>query len=80
MATVTVKNIPDNLYDKLKKTASYNHRSINSEIIFCIENTVKSRKINADDFLNQLNNFYKNIDIPPLTDEKLREYKEDGRL
>jgi antitoxin FitA len=80
MATITVKNIPNNLYQKLKTIASFNCRSINNEVIYCLENMVKSHRINPDDFINQLDDFYKNIDVPILTDEKLKEYKEVGRL
>lgn len=81
MATITVKNIPNDLYVKLKATAAFNRRSINSEVIYCIENMIKSRKINPNEFIEQINDFYKNINnIPPLNDEKLKEYKEFGRL
>jgi antitoxin FitA len=79
MATITVKNIPDDLYQKLKNTASSNHRSVNNEVINCIENMVRSRKINPYDFVNQIDRFYENIEAPFLTDEKLEEYKEAGR-
>jgi len=48
MPTVTVKNIPDNLYDYLKQTASLNHRSVNSEIIVCLERTLRSQKISTE--------------------------------
>ena len=75
-----VKNVPNDLYNKLKITASTNRRSINNEVIFCIENMIKSRKIDADDFINQIDNFYKNIDVPLLTNDKLKKYKENGRL
>lgn len=80
MATITVKKIPDDLYRKLKETASYNRRSINSEVIYCIENTVKSRKIDADEFIAQINNFYRDKNIPLLTDDTLKEFKECGRI
>ena len=33
MTTITVKNIPDDLYAKLKETAQADRRSINSEIM-----------------------------------------------
>jgi len=33
IATVTVRNIPDELYERLKSIAEINRRSINSEII-----------------------------------------------
>ena len=37
MASITVKNIPDELYARLKAVAESNRRSINGEIIVCIE-------------------------------------------
>jgi hypothetical protein len=37
-ATITVKNIPDELYDLLKQSAEANHHSINSEIIVLSSN------------------------------------------
>ena len=35
--TVTLKGIPDDVYERLKASASANHRSLNSEVIACIE-------------------------------------------
>lgn len=43
MKTITVKNIPDNLYDRLRQSAEENHRSINSEIILCIERSDEAK-------------------------------------
>lgn len=40
MATVTLKNIPDRLYERLKYFAKLRHRSLNSEIIFTLEKSV----------------------------------------
>lgn len=31
MASLTIKNIPDEVYDMLKRSATANHRSINGE-------------------------------------------------
>jgi plasmid stability protein len=36
-ATVTLKNIPDALYERLKMAAQAHRRSINSEVIVCLE-------------------------------------------
>ena len=80
MATITVKNIPDRLYEKLKSVAHYHRRSINNEIIFCIENTLVSKKINPSELIAQIENFQMNLDVPFLTEDKLKEYKEQGRL
>ena len=35
--TITLKNIPDEIYKSLKQAAATHHRSINSEAIFCLE-------------------------------------------
>lgn len=40
MATITLKNIPDRLYQRLKYFAKLHHRSLNSEIIFNLEKSV----------------------------------------
>ena len=45
MPALTVKNIPEELYEKLKQTAGNHHRSLNSEIIHCLETVLMARKI-----------------------------------
>jgi plasmid stability protein len=40
VATITVKDIPDDLYEALKRCAAAHHRSINREVIHCIEQSV----------------------------------------
>jgi plasmid stability protein len=51
MPTVTVKNIPPDLYERLKELAEANHRNINSEIIACLEQAVSSRRLDPDTLL-----------------------------
>lgn len=48
MPTITVKNLPQDLYDKLKLAAETSHRSINSEVIACIERSVSSQTSNPE--------------------------------
>lgn len=45
MPSITVKNIPDNLYKNLKLAAQVHHRSINSEIIACLEKELLINKV-----------------------------------
>jgi plasmid stability protein len=40
MATITIKNIPDEIYERLKVLAKLRHRSLNSEIIHSLEKAV----------------------------------------
>ena len=48
MPTITVKNIPADLYERLKQSAQANRRSINSEIIVCIEQAVGSYRVDPE--------------------------------
>jgi antitoxin FitA len=79
MATVTVKNIPDELYERLKSVAEINRRSINSEIIMCIENTVISRRINLDEVLENARQLRQLTAGHPITDEEFHQAKTEGR-
>ena len=49
MPSITVKNIPVDLYDLLKRRAEANHRSINSEIIVCIEEAIHSQSVDLSE-------------------------------
>ena len=42
--TLTLKNIPDTIYDNLKQAADAHHRSINSEVIACLERVLLPSK------------------------------------
>lgn len=45
MPALTVKNIPEDLYEKLKLVADSHHRSLNSEILHCLETVLLPQKI-----------------------------------
>ena len=80
MATVTVKNIPDELYGRLKAVAEINRRSINSEIIVCIENAVTSRRINPDEVLENARRLRQLTTGHGISDEEFNRAKAEGRL
>ncbi len=80
MRTITVKKIPDDLYNELKEKAGINHRSINSEIIMCIKSAVRRKRIDPNDFIARIEALQKEITIPALTDDIIFEAKERGRL
>lgn len=48
---ITLKNIPDDLYRRLKETADAHHRSVNSEVIVCLERVLLPTRITADERL-----------------------------
>ena len=80
MATITVKNIPDELYTRLKSVAVINRRSINSEIIMCIERAVVSRQIDPIKILENARQLRKLTTNHPIRDEEFNQAKAEGRL
>jgi hypothetical protein len=80
MTTYTIKNIPPNIYEKLKRSAELNRRSINSEIIFCIENTVQSQAVDSELVLRRARKLRSLTEDAPITNDELKMAKEDGRL
>jgi len=43
--TLTLKNIPDEIYERLKTTAALHRRSLNSEAIVCLETVLLPGKL-----------------------------------
>ena len=79
MPTLTIKNIPDELYIRLKRLAEINRRSLNSEIIVCIEKAVRSRRIQPDVYLARARRLREKTAQHPITDSEFSEAKMMGR-
>lgn len=54
MPALTIKNIPDTLYEQLKYAADLHRRSINSEVLFCLERALVASKPNPADRLKRI--------------------------
>jgi plasmid stability protein len=78
MATLTVKNIPDELYQHLRRSAAEARRSLNSEILFRLEVSLGSRKIDADEVLARARAVRQSVSHP-VTERELRRARADGR-
>jgi antitoxin FitA len=50
-ANLTIKNLPDSLYESLRASADRHHRSLNGEIIACLERVLKPRRIDVEERL-----------------------------
>jgi plasmid stability protein len=79
MATITVKNIPDDLYELLKQSAEANRRSINSEIIVCIERVVRGRRTSPVEALATARMLREKTAGYVITDDELTQAKRVGR-
>ena len=49
--TLTLKNIPDSVYERLKLSAEIHRRSLNSEAIVCLESVLLPTRIMPDERL-----------------------------
>ena len=79
MATITVKNIPPDLYDRLKHSASLHRRSINSQVIVCIEQALRRRQIAPEEVLTRARSLRRQMADGPLSVAELLEAKAQGR-
>lgn len=79
VTSFTVKNIPPDIYNKLKKSAEINRRSINSEIIICIEKTVLSQAVDSELILTKARKLRAHTKEFPITDDELTQAKIVGR-
>ena len=79
MATLTVKNVPDDLYQRLKESAAQNRRSINSEIIACLEQAPVNTPVDPDAFLASVRALRGKVPRVFVTEEDLQRAKREGR-
>lgn len=79
MATVTFKNIPDDLYEKLKQAASAHHRSVNSELIHCLEKTFKPCPVSASELAEKARELRGRVAATRLEVDEINAAIEQGR-
>jgi antitoxin FitA len=80
MATLTIKNIPDDVYEQLKRRAARDRRSVNSEVIVCLEEVLGSGSVYPDTFLTSPRARRKNLSTVFVTEEDLRAAKDEELL
>ena len=79
MPALTIKGMPDALYRRLKKRAAEHRRSLNSEIIFCLERAVAADTVDPRTALARADALRQRLRVPRLTDARLRAAKAAGR-
>ena len=79
MPSITVKNIPSDIYALLKQSAETNRRSINSEVIACIERAVYSQPVNPDQLLVNARALWEKTATYTLSEEDVTQAKNAGR-
>ncbi len=78
MATITLKDIPQNVHKALKQRAKSNGRSLNREVLAILVSSVMPRKVDVDAYLVEIRQHRESLP-GRLTDELLEEAKRTGR-
>lgn len=79
MPALTIKNIPEELYIQLKEAAQAHHRSMNSEILYCVERTLGTHKIDVTQHVATARALRAKTSDNPLTDIVINSAKNEGR-
>jgi plasmid stability protein len=78
MASLTIKNVPERLVRRLKRQASAHRRSLNLEVIACLEQATQSVPVDPEKLLARIRAIRVEPRIP-VTDRLLAELKAEGR-
>ncbi len=80
MATsITLKNIPDHVYNSLRAAANAHHRSLNGEIIACLEQSLLPTKNNAHEHLAKARELRRALAPLTFSAEDIAEAIKQGR-
>lgn len=79
MPALTVKNIPEDLYEHLKSSAHAQHRSINSELIHRLEASLQPRNVGALDLLAAARMLRRQVKATSLSMKDIDAAKKQGR-
>lgn len=79
MPTITLKNIPEPLYERLKHAAENHRRSLNSEILVCLETVLAPSRYDVSELIEAARSVREKTAHYRLTDEELDAAKNSGR-
>jgi len=79
MAKLTIKNIPEDVYERLKRRAKFRRRSINQEVIAVIEQALETPPIDVDATLKRTQKIRELTAQYRTRDDELEQWKNQGR-
>lgn len=77
--TLTLKNIPDTLYERLKASAEKHRRSLNSEAIVCLESVLLPTKMTPKERLTRARALRDTLPQGKFQAHDIDEAKKQGR-
>ncbi len=77
--TLTLKNIPDDVYDRLKLSAATHRRSMNSEAIVCLETVLLPAKVTLAERLARARELRAGLSQGKFRAQDIDDMKREGR-
>ena len=77
--SITLKGIPDRVYEQLKVSAEVNRRSLNSEAIACLETLLLRKKTTALERITQARELRQTLKRGAFKPEDIDQFKRVGR-
>ena len=77
--THTLKNVPDDVYERLKASADANRRSLNREAIVCLETALLPNRVSVDERLKRAGALRARLPKVYVTERELNAFKRAGR-
>ncbi len=78
MPTVTLKGMPETLHRRLKSRARERGRSLNKEILSCLETAVSAHRVDTETWLRRAADSRSRV-RGPIKDSDLKAWRETGR-
>jgi antitoxin FitA len=79
MVTITIKNVPEQIYEQIKTRAKRNHRSINSEVLSILEQEFFLPPIDVQATLEQARNVRELTANYTVTADEIEKMIDEGR-
>ena len=79
MVTITLENIPDDLFDRLKRRARIHRRSVDGELIHCLETILRPGELSTEERLDRIRSLRPQIDPSAIREEDILEAIAEGR-
>ena len=79
MPALTIKNIPDDLYTELKTSADLHRRSINSEVLVCLEHVLFANKSDPFERLKRIEKMRASIKPNSISAKEILDSIDSGR-
>lgn len=79
MQTLIIKGISDRLYLALERRAVANRRTVEEEVVACLESSSEAADFDARAWLAKLDRLHRRFPLRSLTDEQIRAERRRGR-